>query len=160
MRVKMNQIRYFLALCDEQSFTRAARRCGIAQPSLTRAIQELENECNGRLFDRNQSSIELTELGMLVKSDFARIDQVLADVASKVAEFNTPPQTKTGPEPKEAFMRALAVTVLTIAFVATGLALRSTPSATEPLSSQISPYALQSTVEMKTLPEQNSENLF
>jgi DNA-binding MarR family transcriptional regulator len=42
MAVKTHQVLYFLALCEEQSFTRAARRCGIAQPSLTRAIQALE----------------------------------------------------------------------------------------------------------------------
>ena len=30
----MNQIRYFLALCEERNFTRAAKRCGVSQPSL------------------------------------------------------------------------------------------------------------------------------
>lgn len=160
MRVKTQQIYYFLALCDEKTFTRAARRCGIKQPSLTRAIQELENECNGRLFERNKTNVELTELGMLLKPDFIRIDQALADVARKVAEFKSLPQPNTSLEPKEAFMRALAVTILTIAIIAVGLALRSTPSATEPLSAQVDPYALQSTVDMRTLPEQNADNLF
>jgi DNA-binding transcriptional LysR family regulator len=36
--MQMHQIRYFLALCEERSFTRAAKRCGISQPSLTNAI--------------------------------------------------------------------------------------------------------------------------
>jgi DNA-binding transcriptional LysR family regulator len=39
--MEISQIRYFLALCDERRFTRAARRCGVAQPSLTRAIKKL-----------------------------------------------------------------------------------------------------------------------
>ena len=41
MRVKTHQISYFLALCEEQSFTRAARRCGVAQPSLTQLALRL-----------------------------------------------------------------------------------------------------------------------
>jgi predicted transcriptional regulator len=45
--MKMHQIRYFLAHCEEQNFTRAAKRCGIAQPSLTRAIKQLEKALGG-----------------------------------------------------------------------------------------------------------------
>lgn len=91
MRVKMHQIRYFLALCDEKSFTRAARRCGVAQPSLTRAIQELESECDGLLFERNKPSIGLTKLGMLLKPDFLKIDHAVADVACKVTKSKLRP---------------------------------------------------------------------
>src|SRR5437764_8527002 len=50
--MEMHQIRYFLALCEELNFTRAARRCGISQPSLTNAIKSLERELNGPLFRR------------------------------------------------------------------------------------------------------------
>ena len=42
--MQLRQICYFLALCEEQSFTRAARRCGISQPSLTNAIIAPEQE--------------------------------------------------------------------------------------------------------------------
>ena len=164
MRVKMNQIRYFLALCDEQSFTRAARRCGVTQPSLTRAIQELESECGCRLFERNRSNVSLTELGMLVKPDFVGIDRAVADIARKVAEFRHLPPTKINPETKEASMRAVAVTVLAMTIIVMGLALRPTPLATaavtEQTDSQIDPYALQSTVATKALPQQTPGDLF
>jgi DNA-binding transcriptional LysR family regulator len=40
--MEMHQVRYFLALCEERNFTRAAKRCGVAQPSLTHAIKQLE----------------------------------------------------------------------------------------------------------------------
>jgi len=50
--MEMQQIRYFLALCEERSFTRAARQCGISQPSLTNAIIRLEQEVGGPLFER------------------------------------------------------------------------------------------------------------
>src|SRR5258705_10604859 len=46
-------------------FTRAAKRCNVSQPSLTRAIQMLEKEFGGYLFDRKRSSNGLTHLGKL-----------------------------------------------------------------------------------------------
>src|SRR5262245_41413211 len=48
--MQMHQIRYFLALCEELNFTRAARRSGVSQPSLTNAIGALERELGGVLF--------------------------------------------------------------------------------------------------------------
>ena len=40
--MEMHEVRYFLAVCDTLNFTRAAERCNVSQPSLTRAIQKLE----------------------------------------------------------------------------------------------------------------------
>jgi hypothetical protein len=158
----MHQVTYFLALCDEQSFTRAARRCGITQPSLTCAIQDLESECGHRLFERNKTSVSLTEMGMLLKPDFVRIDQALVNISRKVTEFRHPPPMKTDPETKEAPMRAVSVTFLAIVIIAMGLALRPTLLATAAVTeqSQIDPYALQSTLETKALPEKTPVNLF
>src|SRR5262249_26682050 len=48
----VNQIIYFLTLCEELHFTRAARRCRISQPSLTNAIRALEAEFGGKLLHR------------------------------------------------------------------------------------------------------------
>ena len=49
----MHQVRYFLAVADELNFTRAAERCNVAQPSLTRAIRQLEAE-RQRLAERER----------------------------------------------------------------------------------------------------------
>jgi DNA-binding transcriptional LysR family regulator len=62
----MQQIHYFLVLCQELSFTRAARRCGVAQPSLTTAIGALERELGGALFHR-KPLIALTGLGRILR---------------------------------------------------------------------------------------------
>src|SRR5262245_39865360 len=62
----MQQVHYFLALCEELNFTRAARRCGVAQPSLTTAIGALERELGGALFER-KPAIALTGLGLKVR---------------------------------------------------------------------------------------------
>lgn len=65
--MEMSHVRYFLALCKERNFTRAARRCGVAQPSLTRAIKMLEQELGGPLFHRLLGGAELTELGTQIE---------------------------------------------------------------------------------------------
>ena len=50
--MEMHQVRYFLGICETQNFTRAAESCGVAQPSLTKAIKKLEEELGGELFRR------------------------------------------------------------------------------------------------------------
>jgi DNA-binding transcriptional LysR family regulator len=63
--MQMHQIRYFLSLCEERSFTRAASRSGVSQPSLTNAIGALEQELGGALFQR-RPVVALTTLGQAV----------------------------------------------------------------------------------------------
>ena len=70
--MQMQQIRYFLALCEERNFTRAARRCGVSQPSLTNAMIALERELGGALFQR-RPQIALTVLGHAVHPYLQRI---------------------------------------------------------------------------------------
>lgn len=62
----MHQIRYFLAVARTLNFTRAADECNVAQPSLTRAIQKLEEELGGLLLHRERQRSHLTELGRLM----------------------------------------------------------------------------------------------
>lgn len=61
--MEMHQVRYFLAAARTLNFTRAAEECNVTQPSLTRAIQKLEEEFGGELFRRERSLTHLTELG-------------------------------------------------------------------------------------------------
>jgi DNA-binding transcriptional LysR family regulator len=61
--MEMHQVRYFLAVARTLNFTRAAEECHVAQPSLTRAIQQLEGELGGDLFRRERPHAQLTELG-------------------------------------------------------------------------------------------------
>src|SRR5262245_46747214 len=52
--MEMHQVRYFLAVARTLNFTRAAEECNVAQPSLTRAIRQLEGELGGDLFRRER----------------------------------------------------------------------------------------------------------
>jgi DNA-binding transcriptional LysR family regulator len=85
--MEMHQVRYFLALCEERSFTRAARRCGVTQPSLTNAIRALERELKGTLFHR-KPRVEPTELGRGIRphlQDIARNAEVVLEMARLAA---------------------------------------------------------------------------
>jgi LysR family transcriptional regulator, hydrogen peroxide-inducible genes activator len=64
--MEMHQIRYFLAVADTLNFTKAAEKCNVAQPSLTRAIKLLEEELGGALFHRERANTHLSELGQMV----------------------------------------------------------------------------------------------
>lgn len=61
--MEMHQVRYFLAAARTLNFTKAAEESNVTQPSLTRAIQKLEEEFGGLLFRRERSLTHLTELG-------------------------------------------------------------------------------------------------
>ncbi|MFK8079008.1 MAG: LysR family transcriptional regulator [Granulosicoccus sp.] len=90
--MEIQQIRYFLALSEDLNFTRAAERCGVSQPSLTRAIKRLEDDLGAQLIRRERSRTHLTELGLKIKPRLARA-LALTDKAHTDAEEFT--QMKT-----------------------------------------------------------------
>src|SRR5262249_26384650 len=72
--MELHQVQYFLAICEEGNFTRAAKRCGVKQPSLTRAVQRLETEFKGPLFVRTPKGTTPSQLGRQVRTYFLQID--------------------------------------------------------------------------------------
>ncbi|MEM7045129.1 MAG: LysR family transcriptional regulator [Pseudomonadota bacterium] len=71
--MEMHQIRYFLAVCEAENFSRAAESCHVAQPSLTKAIKKLEEEFGGELFFRERHRTQLTDLGRRLKPHFETV---------------------------------------------------------------------------------------
>jgi|SRR5215831_15518377 len=69
-----NQVRYFLALCEERNFNLAAKRCGVSQPTLSVGIIRLETIFGGELFYRQHRPTQLTELGEAVKPHLKEIN--------------------------------------------------------------------------------------
>jgi LysR family hydrogen peroxide-inducible transcriptional activator len=63
--MEMHQLRYFVAAARTGNFSRAARECRVAQPSLSQQILKLEDEIGERLFERTQRRTLLTPAGSL-----------------------------------------------------------------------------------------------
>ena len=73
--MEFQQVRYFLNLADTLNFTEAAMRSGVSQPTLTRAIQRLEQELSGTLVYRDGKDTRLTALGRDIQAEFAAIGE-------------------------------------------------------------------------------------
>lgn len=61
--IELRLFRYFVALCEERSFSRAAERLAISGPTLTHQIQKLERDLDARLLDKATRKVQLTEAG-------------------------------------------------------------------------------------------------
>ena len=86
--MEMHQIRYFLAVCSEHNFTRAAKICHVSQPSLTRAIKLLEAELGGALFRRERAQSDLTELGEIVRPNLQQVWEQSFAAVTNAQEFS------------------------------------------------------------------------
>ena len=94
--MEIHQLRYFVAVAEEGSFSRAAAKVRVAQPSLSQQIRKLEAEVGQPLFDRLPRSVVLTEAGRCL-IDYARqilasigdarrcVDELKGEIAGKVA---------------------------------------------------------------------------
>jgi LysR family transcriptional regulator, benzoate and cis,cis-muconate-responsive activator of ben and cat genes len=76
--MELRHLRYFVAVAEERNFTRAAERLHMAQPPLSRSIQQLEETLEVQLFQRDSRPLKLTETG---KFFYAHAVQLLAQTA-------------------------------------------------------------------------------
>ena len=76
--MELRHLRYFVAVAEERNFTRAAQRLHMAQPPLSRQIQQLEETLGVQLFERNSRPLKLTETG---KFFYSHAVQLLAQTA-------------------------------------------------------------------------------
>lgn len=77
--MEIHQIRYMCAVAETGSFTRAAAREHVAQPSLSQQIIKLEGELGAKLFHRFHNQVRLTEFG---KAFYTRALDILRAVSS------------------------------------------------------------------------------
>lgn len=81
--IETHEILYFVTLAQELHFGRAADKCGVSQPALTRAIRKLEEKLGGLLFDRTPGRIMLTDLGRKV---LPKLEGALVDIRNALGE--------------------------------------------------------------------------
>jgi DNA-binding transcriptional LysR family regulator len=80
--MELRHLRSFLSLADELHFGRAAERLGIAQPPLSRHIQQLEAEIGVRLVERGAREVKLTRAGEILRDRVRpQVEGILASVA-------------------------------------------------------------------------------
>ena len=85
--MEIHQLRYVCAIADTGSFSRAAERCQVAQPSLSQQVLKLEEDLGSKLFDRLGRSVRLTEAGRAflphARSILSQMEEARSSVADK-----------------------------------------------------------------------------
>jgi DNA-binding transcriptional LysR family regulator len=83
--MELRHLRYFVAIAEERSFTRAAERLWVAQPGLSTQIRRLESELGIQLFERHTRGVDLTDAGELFL-ERARTALAAADAARSTGQ--------------------------------------------------------------------------
>ena len=86
--MELRHIRYFLAVAEEGSFTKASQKLNIAQPPLSRQIRDLEQELDTQLFERKARGLALTESGERFLLYASRIRQLADQSFEDIKEMN------------------------------------------------------------------------
>jgi LysR family hydrogen peroxide-inducible transcriptional activator len=84
--MEIHQLEYFVAVAETHSFSRAAERCHVAQPSLSQQIIKLEKEIGNPLFDRLRRNVVLTDTGNLL---LPRAHTILENIQEIKIEMQT-----------------------------------------------------------------------
>ncbi|HEY5793233.1 MAG TPA: LysR family transcriptional regulator [Chthoniobacterales bacterium] len=92
--MEMHQLRYFLAVAQAGSFTRAAAKCRVAQPSLSQQILKLESELGEKLFERQRQRVTLTAVGERFRQRAERIQWETGEALREVRETQEQPRGK------------------------------------------------------------------
>jgi DNA-binding transcriptional LysR family regulator len=87
--MELRHLRYFVAVAEELNFTRAADKLKLAQPSLSRQVQDLEEELGVQLLDRGKKQISLTEVGRRFLLDAKHIIEQSANSIIAARRFST-----------------------------------------------------------------------
>lgn len=74
--VEVRDMLYILAVCDERSFSRAAEKCYISQPALSKIVKRVEGNLGTRIFDRGSVPLKVTAEGEIFVDYFRRMQEL------------------------------------------------------------------------------------
>jgi len=86
--MQLQDLNSFVAVAEERSFSKAARRLHRTQPAVSQAIRRLEEELGDRLFDRSSKSGALTDAGVLLLEHAVRLLRMAAGASAAVRELH------------------------------------------------------------------------
>jgi DNA-binding transcriptional LysR family regulator len=84
MSIELRHLRYFQAVAEELSFSRAARRLNVAQPALSRAVQQLEEALGAVVLERTRHSVRLTPAGKVLLREAGVLLQQIEEISGRV----------------------------------------------------------------------------
>jgi DNA-binding transcriptional LysR family regulator len=87
--MELRHLRYFVAVAEALSFTKAAQKLHTAQPSLSRQIKDLEDELGVRLLHRTKQAVTLTDEGRSFLGDAKRLVALAAETVESVRRLNS-----------------------------------------------------------------------
>jgi len=111
--MELRQLRYFVAIVDHGSLSRAARVLHIAQPALTQQIRQLEEELAAQLLHRSAQGVIATDAGKTFYEHAQAILKQVADAKSAVAQSNDKPSGSVALGIPQSVSGALALPLLT-----------------------------------------------
>ena len=86
----LTELKYLIAVADEQHFGRAAERSFVSQPSLSAAIKNIEQELGVRVFERSKRGVELTEVGAEIVAQARRTLEEAARIKTVAKQGKRP----------------------------------------------------------------------
>ncbi|WP_226064252.1 LysR family transcriptional regulator [Kaistella polysaccharea] len=82
------RLKVFHTFANRLSFTKAANELSISQPAVTKHIKEIENQLNTKLFNRNGTTIQLTESGKILLVYAEKIRNLYRDLEFELSQLN------------------------------------------------------------------------
>jgi DNA-binding transcriptional LysR family regulator len=83
----VRSLRYFIAVAEQRSFSRAAAEMSVVQSAISHQIRDLEDEVGTQLFHREGRTIRLTGAGALLLTDARRIVQLIAEAKTRLEQL-------------------------------------------------------------------------